>query len=185
MSLPDVDWLNHDKAISQAVRGVTEEYLTGPEGNTATPKNFRKVLEWLDALTDEIPVRAYTDDQLARDIGGWKARLAEYGKAQREAEAVDPDAHSSADYGRRVVLPIVLGWYPGAEAQSVADVITPISLAWQTEVSDESMREAWHKFTQDLQTGGLVAGGSIIAAVVTALGLGLGYKLVMSKRSSE
>lgn len=176
--LPPVDFSDED--VGAFVRAVTDEYFplqrNGTRANTATPLHMMPLLDFMETVRKaaaharaKVPV-GLRDPQWKRDFDAFSERLAGYRKATREAiEDGDGDGFPQP-WGQDVILPVLLGWYPGAQTQSVLDAATPLSLQRQAEVSEASMQFAWSQLGRDLSDQGQTVLGPAGAVLAAATG---------------
>lgn len=195
--MTDLNWANHDKAITGFVRSATNFYLrteasTGEmlkenqgillRNNYATPARIKILLTYLSVLSGMVdkkiqampnPESSPVMQTIIADYDAWMGRLAEYRTQTDAAIARNPDASGDEDpaFWDNVTKPLLLGLYPGQEYQTKLDLVTPLTLAWQIEVVKDAYDEATSAFWKDLRE-------SADNFVDTGLGVGFGLAVL-------
>ena len=206
MASGNLDWSKHDKAITGFVRAATNFYLrveasTGKplkEGqgillrnNYATPARIAKLLAYLSIITSMVRKKINgmsnppeTIANIEKDLVEWEIRLANYYAETGQAIDRNPNASGDEDpvFWDRVTEPLLLGLYPGQDYQSVLDVVTPLTLAWQVEVARDAYVQATDSFWKDLKESAsnvldtsINFGVGLTLLAVAALAFGYGY----------
>lgn len=162
--------------------------------NQAYPRAMEPLIKELERLTSEIPIdppgAIIGNDvpQWRADRDAWRERLRGYRELQnkimqptvfRDAKPDGPPLEipiqwdeASEQYLEEVALPLLLGWYPGADVQKPLDAVTPISLAYQAQILSESWRRNISKLGEDLKENlktALAIGTGIAGVAVAAL----------------
>jgi hypothetical protein len=205
-----VDFVRRVTNFYLRTSATTGELLREDQGillrnNYATPRLMGDLIDYLEHVTDQVDHKlshirtaclaaqmdlatciagSTTYMQIFGDYQSWVLRLDEY-KIQTElALGRNPDASGDEDevFWTNVTKPLILGWFPGADLQSKLDAVTPITLAWQIEVTEKAYADARTAFWKDLKQSagefyekvtGFGAFGILLA--ITGLALGYGY----------
>lgn len=126
-------------------------------------------LVWTSPLWQGLAQLGYLDpvgperDRIEQDLAKWTSRKEAYRTrtALFRATATDEEKEKWApatvyagpktvEWSREVVGPLLLGWYPDREQQTVADAVTPLLLARTLQVAEDAMAEAWTRLGDDL-----------------------------------
>lgn len=157
--------------------------------NNTTPKKILPLLEFLRLFTVEISrdidqphieeaLGAIDSARIRKEFEAWEARLRQYQTHTATAIGLPkkPGTQFEEFFMVTVVNPLLRGWFPGDPTQHPPDMITPLTLARQAEITTQNMQEAWRKLGDDLvqgfkdavQTGGSILIPTLIAAALVA-----------------
>jgi len=147
----------------------------GVRGNTATPNHVRPLLDFLQGVTDEAARQGQSvppqfQQQWNRDFLAWQERLSAYKRKTDDVIARGQGDAFPQPWGPEVMLPLLLGWFPGAKVQVPLDAATPLSLSHQAEVTAAALEIAWSQLGDDLADRAQVFAGPFGTAAAIIAG---------------
>lgn len=142
-------------SVSDTTNAI-QDFFVRQRGN-ATRKNIARLLETLDEINDLAEERVDTGwtgvigadskirnaARISADINSWRERSAKY----KEDIEIDDDA----EFARRVIGPLLLGWYVDKPQQVRLDAVTPLITANMADVSEIDRKESWTRLIGDLE----------------------------------
>jgi len=165
MAIPDIDFQS-DTAAADAVKALYAFYFE-TAGN-ATPAKVRPLIAWLGRVTFEArqeiaksPGAFIEHAQLRGDMNRWQDRLDAY-RATVERLHETGRNEPSPELADTVLIPLVVGFYPGEENRRAPDVSTIIGIVHAAWVTTNAQRAAWRGLLQDLEKNAKALGGGVV-----------------------